>query len=56
MLHNRKIKLIVASHFSKTFLHFSKGFATFCEGDQENTKNGNDAEDYEWNLPSLLSL
>jgi hypothetical protein len=55
-LNNRKIELIVASHFSKTFLHFGKGFAIFCEGDWENANNGNDAEDYEWNLPSLLSL
>ncbi len=33
MLHNRKSKFIVASHYSKTFLHFSEGFALFCEGD-----------------------
>jgi hypothetical protein len=33
MLHNRKSKFIVASHYSKTFLHFSKGFAIFCGGD-----------------------
>jgi hypothetical protein len=56
MLHNRKIELIVASHFSKTFFHFSKGFATLCEGDRESAKNGNDAEDNESNLPSLLPL
>ncbi len=31
-LHNRKSKFIVASHYSKTFLHFSKGFEIFCEG------------------------
>jgi hypothetical protein len=55
-LHNRKIELIVASHFSKTFLHFGKGFAIFCEGDRENAKNGNDAEDNESNSPSLLLL
>jgi hypothetical protein len=54
--------LIVASHYSKTFLHFSKGFTIFCQEDQENTNNGNDTEDNEavvWqksNLPSLLSL
>ena len=56
MLHNRKIELIVASHFSKTFFHFSKGFATLCEGDRESANNGNDAEDDESNLPSLLPL
>ena len=39
-LYNRKIELIVASHFSKTFLHFGKGFAIFCEGDRENANNG----------------
>jgi hypothetical protein len=33
MLHNRKSKFIVASHYSKTFLHFSKGFTICCEGD-----------------------
>jgi hypothetical protein len=37
-------KLIVASHYSKTFLHFSKGFAVFCEGDQESANNGQDDE------------
>jgi hypothetical protein len=26
-------QLIVVFHYSKTFLHFSKGFAIFCEGD-----------------------
>jgi hypothetical protein len=62
MLHNRNSKFIVASHYSKTFLHFSKGFAIFCEGDQENMNNGNDTEDNEVvipqksNLPSLLLL
>jgi hypothetical protein len=33
MLRNRNSKFIVASHYSKTFLHFSKGFTIFCEGD-----------------------
>jgi len=33
MLNNRNSKFIVASHYSKTFLHFGKGFAIFCEGD-----------------------
>jgi hypothetical protein len=61
-LHNRKIEFIVASHYSKTFIHFSKGFAIFFAGDQENTNNGNDTEDYEvvvqqkLTLPSLLLL
>ena len=31
MLHDRKSKYIVVSHFSKTFLHFSKDFVIFCE-------------------------
>ncbi len=58
----RAFQLIVVSHYPKTFLHFSKGFAIFCEGDQENTNDGNDTEDNEaviWqksNLSSLLSL
>jgi hypothetical protein len=39
MLHNKKSKLIVASCYSKTFLHFSKGFTIFCEGEQENANN-----------------
>jgi hypothetical protein len=62
MLHNRNSKFIVVSHYSKTFLHFSKGIAIFCVGDRENTNNGNDTEDDEViipqksNLPSLLSL
>jgi hypothetical protein len=62
MLHNMNSKFIVASHYSKTFRHFSKGFAIFCEGDRENTSNGNGTEDNEVvvpqksNLPSLLSL
>jgi hypothetical protein len=62
MMHNRKSKFIVASHDSKTFLHFSKSIAIFCERDQENVNNGNDMEDNDvvvWqksNLPSLLSL
>jgi hypothetical protein len=61
-MHNRKSKFIVASHDSKTFLHFSKGIAIFCEGDQENANNGNDTEDDDvviWqksNLSSLLLL
>jgi hypothetical protein len=61
-MHNRKSKFIVASHDSKTFLHFSKSIAIFCEGDRENANNGNDLEDDDvvvWqksNLPSLLSL
>jgi hypothetical protein len=33
MMHNRKSKINVASHDSKTFLHFSKGIAIFCEED-----------------------
>jgi hypothetical protein len=33
MLHSRTIELIVASHCSKLFLHFSKSFAIFCEGE-----------------------
>jgi hypothetical protein len=52
-------KLIVASHYSKTFLHFSKGFTIFCEGDQESANNGKDDEAIVWqksNLPLLLSL
>jgi hypothetical protein len=47
------------SHHSKTFLHFSKGFAIFREGDQERTNNGKDVEVIIWqksNLPLLLSL
>jgi hypothetical protein len=62
MLHNRNSKFIVKSNYSKTFLHFSKGFTIFCEGDQENTNNGNDTEDNEviipqkLNSPSLLLL
>jgi hypothetical protein len=61
-MHNRKSKFIVASHDSKTFLHFSKGIAIFFEGDQENANNRNDTEDDDvvvWqksNLPSLLLL
>jgi hypothetical protein len=35
----KAFKFIVASHYSKTFLHFSKGFAIFCEGDQESANN-----------------
>jgi hypothetical protein len=38
-LHDRKSKYIVTSHFSKTFLHFSKDFAIFREGDWENVNN-----------------
>jgi hypothetical protein len=41
-------KLIVASHYSKTFLHFSKGFAIFCEGDQESENNRKDDEVIVW--------
>ena len=33
MLHSRTIKLSVASHCSKTFLHFSESFTIFCEGE-----------------------
>ncbi len=55
----KAFKFIVASHYSKTFLHFSKGFAIFCEGegDQESANNGKDDEVIVWqksNLPSLL--
>jgi hypothetical protein len=52
-------KLIVVSHYSKTFFFFSKGFAIFCEGDQESPNNGQDDKFIVWqksNLPSLLSL
>jgi hypothetical protein len=45
-LHNRKSKYNVTSHFSKTFLHFSKDFAIFCEGDWENVNNKNDSKEY----------
>jgi hypothetical protein len=30
---NKAFKFIVASHYSKTFLHFSKGFVIFFEED-----------------------
>jgi hypothetical protein len=56
---NKAFKFIVASHYFKTFLHFSNGFAIFCEGDQENANNGKDDEVIVWqksNLPLLLSL
>jgi hypothetical protein len=33
VLHNRTVELIVAYHYSKTFLHFSKSFTIFCEGE-----------------------
>jgi hypothetical protein len=59
MLHNRKSKYIVTSHFSKTFLHFSEDFAIFCEGDWENVNNESDSEEYEGqilNLPSSAKL
>ena len=56
MLHNRNSKFIVASHYSKTFLHFSKGFTIFCEGDQENTNNGNDTEEDEVVVPQKSNL
>jgi hypothetical protein len=55
----KAFKFIVASHYSKTFLHFSKGFAIFCEGDQESANNEKDDEVIVWqksNLPLLLSL
>ncbi len=55
----KAFKFIVASHYSKTLLHFSKGFAIFCEGDQESVNNGKDDEVIIWqmsNLPLLLSL
>ncbi len=55
----KAFKFIVASHYSKTFLHFSKGFSIFCEGDQKSANNGKDDEVIVWqksNLPSLLSL
>ncbi len=58
-LHNRKSKYIVASHFSKTFLHFNEDFAIFCEGDWENVNNKNYSKEYEGqilNLPSLAKL
>jgi hypothetical protein len=56
---DKAFKFIVASHYSKTFLHFSEGFAIFCEGDLESANNGKDDEVIVWqksNLPSLLSL
>jgi hypothetical protein len=56
---DKAFKFIVASHYSKTFIHFSKGFTIFCEGDQESANNGKDDEVIVWqksNLPSLLSL
>jgi hypothetical protein len=59
MLHDRKSKFIVAPQYSKTFLHFGKGFTIFCEGDQENAYNGKDDEVIIWqksNLAFLLSL
>jgi hypothetical protein len=56
MLHNRKSKFIVASHYSKTFLHFSKDFAIFCEGDWENVNNENDSKDDEVVMQQKLNL
>jgi hypothetical protein len=41
---DKEFTFIVASHYSKTFLHFSKGFAIFCEGDLESANNGKDDE------------
>jgi len=55
MLNNRNSKFIVASCYSKTFLHFSKGFTIFCEGDRENTNIGNDTEDNEVVVPQKSS-
>ncbi len=58
-LHNKKSKCIVASHFSKTFLHFNKDFAIFCEGDWENVNNENYSKEYGGqilNLPSSAKL
>jgi hypothetical protein len=55
----KAFKFVDASHYSKTFLHFSKGFAIFCEGDQDSANNGKDDEVIilqKSNLPSLLSL
>ena len=46
-LHNRNSKFIVASHDSKTFLHFSEDFTIFCEGDRENANNEKNSEDDE---------
>ncbi len=43
----QKAVFIVASHYSKTFFHFSEDFTIFCEGDQENANNGNNTEDNE---------
>jgi hypothetical protein len=62
MPHNKKSEYIVASHYSKTFLHFSKDFAIFCEGDWENMNNENNSKDNEvvvrqkLNLPSSALL
>jgi hypothetical protein len=62
MFHNRKSEFIVASHYFKTFLNFSKDFAIFCEGDWENVNNENDSKDDEVVmqqksiLPSLVLL
>jgi hypothetical protein len=56
---NKAFEFIVASYYSKSFLHFGEGFATFCEGDQENANNGKVDEVIVWqktNLSSLLSL
>jgi hypothetical protein len=56
---DKAFKFIVTSHYFKTFVHFSKGSAIFCEKDQENANNGKDDEVIVWqksNLPSLLSL
>jgi hypothetical protein len=55
-------QLIAESKYSKISLHFYKDCGIFCEGDQENTNNGNDTEDDDvvvWqksNLPLLLLL
>jgi hypothetical protein len=55
-LHNRKSEFIVASHYSKTFLHFSKDFAIFCEGDWENVNNENNSKDDEVAVRQKLNL
>ncbi len=55
---NESFKLIDVSCSEGDF-YFSKGFAIFCEGDQENANNGKDDEVIVWqksHLTSLLSL
>jgi hypothetical protein len=52
-LHSRKSNYIVASHFSKTFLHFNEDFAIFGEGDWENVINENYSKEYEGQILNL---